>query len=268
MTQPRFSVVIPCYNEEDYIGDTLASLHHQDYEGSFEIIVVDNNSTDNSVKIAEQYGVRIIRERRAGVCWARQAGTKAARGEIIVSTDADTVFAPRWLANLDTMFDHHKDYIAVAGPCIYRSGPFWGRAYPILLFRAVEAYFKLTGHPFYVTATNLAFKKSFWEGYDVNAPQGGDELSLLRQLRKKGRVAFLRTNPVYTSARRLKRGLLYNIFVTLLYYYICGYYIDRIFRRTVIGPAPAYRFKNDEENQSEKLRVRSTLSLFSNKLND
>lgn len=266
--RPRFSVVIPCYNEENYIGDTLLSLQSQDYNGEFEVIVVDNNSTDASAKIAKHYGATVIREKRPGVCWARQTGTEAAIGEIVISTDADTIFTPNWLAKLDCTFNHSNNFVAVAGPCIYRSGPFWGKAYPIILFSAVHGYAKLTGHPFYVTATNLAFKKSYFDGYDVHSPQGGDELSMLRQLKKKGKVGFQYGNPVYTSARRLKRGLFYNIFVTLFYYYICGYYLDRIFKRTIIGSAPAYRFDLEEESIGVKPKLRSTLSLFSNKIND
>ncbi|MFI5270543.1 MAG: glycosyltransferase family 2 protein [Candidatus Saccharimonadales bacterium] len=264
--RPRFSVVIPCYNEENYIGDTLSSLKSQDFEGEFEIIVVDNNSTDSSAKIAEEYGVKIVKEIRPGVCWAREAGTKVASGEIVISTDADTIFNPNWLSKLDCMFNRSSNYVAVAGPCVYRSGPFWGKAYPIILFKAAHGYSKLTGHPFYVTATNLAFRKSIWDGYDVHSPQGGDELSMLRQFKKKGKVGFQYSNPVFTSARRLKRGLLYNIFVTLFYYYICGYYIDRVFKRTIIGSAPAYRFNVEEETIGPKPRLRTTLNLFFNKI--
>jgi glycosyltransferase involved in cell wall biosynthesis len=268
LPQPRFSVVIPCYNEENYLGDTLDSLKQQVFDGTFEIIVVDNKCSDSSIKIAKMYGARIVSEKRPGVCWARQAGTEAARGEIVVSTDADTVFTPCWLAKLDKTFMRNDSYVAVCGPCIYRSGPFWGKAYPKILFSAVAGYSKLFGHPFYITATNIAFKKSYWKGYDVNTPQGGDELSLLRQMKKQGKVAFVINNPVYTSARRLKRGLLYNLFVTLFYYYICGYYIDRIFKRTVIGPAPAYRFAIDEETSTKNLPLRNRVSMAGSKAND
>jgi hypothetical protein len=265
--QPRFSVVIPCYNEENYIGDTLTSLQRQVFDGTFEIIVVDNNCTDHSAQIAEAHGARIVSEQRPGVCWARQTGTAAAHGEIVISTDADTIFSPCWLQKIDAKFKHHKNDVAVAGPCLYRSGPWWGKVYPKILFRAAQGYAKLFGHPFYITATNIAFRKSYWHGYDVNAPQGGDELSLLRQLRKQGKVAFVMSNPVYTSARRLNRGLLYSIFVTLFYYYLCGYYIDRIFKRTIIGPAPAFRFKSDDETVDASLPLQRPV-LISNKLHD
>lgn len=266
--RPRFSVVIPCYNEESYIKDTLTSLQQQMFDGTFEIIVVDNNCSDNSRKIAKQYGVRLITEKKPGVCWARQAGTKAARGEIVISTDADTIFAPHWLQKIDAVFERNKKYVAVAGPCLYRNGPYWGKAYTRFLFSAVHGYSKFFGHPFYVTATNIAFRKSCWKGYDVYSPQGGDELSLLHQLKKQGKVAFTKNNPVYTSPRRLKRGLLYNIFVTLFFYYLCGYYIDRIFKRTIIGSAPAYRFNNDEETRNEKFRPRKVINPFAGKIND
>lgn len=262
---PRFSIVIPCYNEESYIGDTLKSLQDQTFDDNFEIIVVDNNSTDRSAAIARQHGARVILEVKSGVCWARQAGTEAASGEIIISSDADTIFAPDWLQKIDATFKRNKKYVAVAGPCIYRSGPYWGKVYPKILFGAVNSYTLFFGHPFYATATNIAFKKSVWSGYDVHSPQGGDELGLLHQLKKQGRIAFANDNPVYTSARRLKRGLFYNIFVTFFYYYLMGYYVDRIFKRTVIGSAPAYRFNNDEETSGMKNRLKNIVNSISNK---
>lgn len=264
-SSPRFSVVIPCYNEESYIGDTLTSLQQQTFDGSFEIIVVDNNSTDGSAKIARQYGARVITETHPGVCWARQAGTEVATGEIVISSDADTIYAPDWLQKIDANFKRNNKYVAVAGPCIYRSGPYWGKIYPQILFGSTNAYAKVFGHPFYATATNIAFKKSFWHGYDVHSPQGGDELGLLHQLKRQGRVAFAYDNPVYTSARRLKRGLFYNIFVTFFFYYLLGYYLDRIFKRTLIGSAPAYRFSNDEETGGMKNRLKHMVSSLSNK---
>jgi len=86
----RFSVVVPAYNEAAYLGRALDSLQHQDYGGTYEIIVVDNNSTDSTADIAARHGVRVVREPQQGVCAARQRGADCARGEIIISTDADS----------------------------------------------------------------------------------------------------------------------------------------------------------------------------------
>jgi glycosyltransferase involved in cell wall biosynthesis len=239
--RPKFSIVIPCLNEARYLTDTVRSLQAQTFTGAYEIVVVDNNSTDETAEIARAMGVRVVFEQHPGVCWARQRGSLAAAGEIIVSADADTTYAPDWLATIDRAFREDDRVVAVAGPCRYVGGPRWGRAYARMLFATVNFVNRWTGRPFYVTATNIAFRKDQWSGYDVHLTQGGDELALLRQLRRRGRVRYVHTNPTFTSSRRLTRGPLYGLFVTLLVYYLLAYLLNRWFNRRVIGSAPAYR---------------------------
>lgn len=123
--QPRFSVVIPAFNEEDYLGATIESLLQQDYTGSFEIVVVDNNSTDTTAVLANSYGVKVVQEKHPGVCWARQRGTEVASGEIVISTDADTTFSKNWLSTIDKGFEQ-DGVVAVAGPCKFVDPPYWG----------------------------------------------------------------------------------------------------------------------------------------------
>ncbi len=238
---PHFSVVIPAFNEALYIAKTLQSLHEQDYDGDFEIIVVDNNSTDNTREVAEGLGAKVIFEPEPGVCFARQAGTKAATGDIVVSTDADTYFSRDWISRIDKDFKKDERIVAVTGPCHYKGGPIWATIYPFALFGLVSLRYKLTGKTVYASATNIAFKKSAWHGYNTLLTQGGDELDLLRNLRKEGRVVFNNGNPTFTSARRLARGFIYNLFVTFLYYYILEYYLNRIFKRRILGRAPIFR---------------------------
>jgi glycosyltransferase involved in cell wall biosynthesis len=257
----RFSIVIPCYNEADFISAALSSLNAQDTTEKYEIIVVDNNCTDETVAIAKRYGARIVTEKRAGVCLARQAGTYSAKGEIIVSTDADTTFSPNWLSTVDNGFRINKQLVAIGGPCRYSDGPWWGRLYAYFLFAGVYIYYLLIGHPFYITATNIAFKKSAWSGYDLTSMQGGDELDLLHRLREKGKVRFIYSNPTYTSGRRLTRGLTYNLFVTFLFYYLGAYYINKIFKRTIIGSAPAFR-KNSSVGVFPRLNFSFASFLF------
>ena len=240
-TKPRFSVVIPAFNEATYIADTLDSLKHQDFDGEVEIIVVDNNSSDQTAAVARGLGAKVVKEKNPGVCWARQKGTELATGEIIVSTDADTFFDPNWLSQIDNQFIKNPKVIAVAGPCRYMNGPLWAEVYPHLLFSPFSLIYKLTGKTYYASATNLAFYKGNWSGYDTALTQGGDELDILRRLRKEGRVAFDNKNPTYTSARRQVRGFLYNFFITFWIYYILEYNLARIFKRPVLGSAPHFR---------------------------
>jgi glycosyltransferase involved in cell wall biosynthesis len=256
---PRFSIVIPCYNEARYIADTVNSLRGQAWAGSYEIIVVDNNCTDDTAEIARELGARVVREDHPGVCWARQTGTEVSTGEIVISADADTTYAPDWLTKIDQSFGADERIVAVTGPCRYVGRPLWGRVYARVLFGGVSLVYRMTGRIVYVTATNIAFQKKHWPGYDVNLTQGGDELNLLRDLSARGRVVYDHTNPTYTSSRRLTRGVLYSFFVTLLVYYLLAYLLNRLFKRPVIGTAPAYR--NDRSPLSRRLQTASLVVL-------
>ena len=234
-------MVVPAYNEAAEIGACLRSLAVQDYDGDYEVIVVDNNSDDDTAAIARALGATVVAELRAGVCWARQRGTEAARGEIVVSTDADTTFDRQWLTRVDATFEATPGSVAVAGPCRFTDGPWWATTYTTMLFGMVNLIYRLTGRVLYVTATNIAFRKDAWTGYDTQLTQGGDELDLLRRLRERGRVCFELGNTTHTSARRLHRGLVYNVFVTVAFYYFLGYVLNRLCRRRVLGTAPHIR---------------------------
>jgi glycosyltransferase involved in cell wall biosynthesis len=239
--QMRFSVIVPAYNEAAYLGQALDSLLHQDYDGTYEVIVVDNNSRDDTAAIAARYGVRVVQEPEQGVCAARQRGADCARGEIIISTDADTTQPRNWLRTIDARFAESAEVVAVAGPCRYMNPSWWAKAYPTLLFGLVAAIYALTGFVFYVSATNFAIRRTAFPGYDLKLTQGGDELDLLRRLRRRGEVTWERQNVVTTSARRLQRGLLYNFFVTFLVYYVLAYWLNRLSQRQTFGMAPAFR---------------------------
>lgn len=249
----RFSVVIPCYNEGGYIADTINSLAAQSFSGGYEIIVVDNNCTDDTAEMARGLGARVVAEARAGVCNARQKGTQISRGDIVISADADTAYPTNWLENIDKSFRIDDRVVAVAGPCRYKDGPLWGRVYGRLLFGVLNMMYRLTGRIYYVTATNLAFRRDRWPGYDVGLTQGGDELDLLRKLRRRGIVIYDHSNPVWTSPRRLTRGLLYNLFITLVVYYVLAYLVNRFFGRRIIGSAPPYR--TDSRDSSRRIRA-------------
>jgi glycosyltransferase involved in cell wall biosynthesis len=239
--QMRFSIIVPAYNEAAYLGCALDSLLHQDYNGRYEVIVVDNNSTDGTAAIAARYGVPVVKEPQQGVCAARQRGVDCARGEIIISTDADTTQPSDWLRTIDARFSESEGVVAVAGPCRYQDPSWWAKAYPLLLFGLVAKVYALTGFVFYVSATNIAVLRTAFPGYDLRLTQGGDELDLVRRLRRQGQVSWERHNVVTTSARRLQRGLLYNIFVTFLVYYLLAYWCNRLTQRQAFGMAPAFR---------------------------
>ena len=239
----RLSVVIPAYNEAGYLEATLDSLAAQQVPGGVEVIVVDNASTDATAAVAERHGARVLHEPRRGVCAARQSGTLAARGEIVVSTDADTRFPPGWLARIDARFSQSRavGVVAVAGPCRYADPPWWARIFPPLYFAAIGAGYRLTGRVGYITATNVAFRRDQFPGYDVSLTQGGDEVDFLRRLRRRGHVTWDGANPVLTSSRRMDQGLAHTLLVSYGYHYALNLVLHRITARPVLGPAPAIR---------------------------
>jgi glycosyltransferase involved in cell wall biosynthesis len=237
----RFSVVVPAFNEEAVLAACLDSLAAQAYAGVIEVIVVDNASTDGTAALAREQGARVVHEPQPGICWARQRGLASATGEIVVTTDADTTVPTDWLQRIDDQFRNRPDAVAVAGPCVYVGGPWWSSIWARLVFALVATVAAVTGRVVYVTATNLAFYRASFGGYDTRLTQGGDELDVLRRLRQQGAVVFARSNVTFTSARRLTRGLLYSLVVSLCFDYLLGYFLNRVMRRPVVRTAPAFR---------------------------
>lgn len=232
---PRITVVIPAFNEERFIGACLASLQRQDYAGDHDVIVVDNNCTDRTAAIARSFGATVITETTPGVCHARQAGTENATGDIIVSTDADTVFPTDWLSRIAASFEQHPDAVAIGGSCEYRDAPKWASLYATMLFGTNAFIFKKTGRVGYLSACNTAFRRDTWPGYNTALTQGGDEIDFLARLKKNGPVAFERTTTVLTSGRRLRKGFLYNVVVTIFLHYLVEYVFGRLTGKRLFG---------------------------------
>lgn len=91
------SIIIPAYNEENYLRSSLESIRKQTVKPD-EVIVVDNNSTDGTIKIARSFPfVTVVTEKKQGVVHARNKGFNAAKGNIIGRIDADTVLERDWV---------------------------------------------------------------------------------------------------------------------------------------------------------------------------
>jgi len=98
--QPDISVVIPAWNEADNIFRTLSALSANQTAFKVEIVVINNNSTDNTQQVLDQLGVRSYLESTQGTPHARQLGLEKARGKYHLCADSDTFYPPKWM---DTM---------------------------------------------------------------------------------------------------------------------------------------------------------------------
>ena len=116
MGQPQVSVVIPVWNGERYLKEAIESILAQDF-GDFELIIVDDGSTDESVKIADSFvddpRVSIRRQANAGVVAARNAGLLNARAEFVAFLDADDVAIPSRLSKQFTYLQGNPEVAAV-----------------------------------------------------------------------------------------------------------------------------------------------------------
>ena len=91
---PFISVIVPVFNGAQFLPICLNELLASDYE-DFELIVVDDASNDRSVEVANEFGVKVVRlPHRSGAAAARNAGSKAARGDIFLFVDADVQVRP------------------------------------------------------------------------------------------------------------------------------------------------------------------------------
>lgn len=210
----KVSVVIPVYNEEKYLGACLDSLMKQ-VEPADEIIVVNNNSTDDTVKIAKQYPVRILKEKKQGMTPARNKGFNEAQYEIIARTDADTVLPRNWIRRIKRSFADDK-LVALSGPAEFYDLPefihnsHWQtKAAWVKLIKSYNTIVRQILKHDCLYGPNCAFRKDAWMQIKnticLDDKQVHEDLDLAIHLAPLGKVKFYNNLLVSTSVRRWKR---------------------------------------------------------------
>jgi glycosyltransferase involved in cell wall biosynthesis len=111
---PMVSVIVCCYNAAETLDECLRSLNQLAYP-VFEVIVVDDGSTDGTHQIAEKHKVQCIRVPNGGLSKARNLGIEAAKGEVVAFIDSDAYADPDWLYYMVTALEEHGAS-AVGGP--------------------------------------------------------------------------------------------------------------------------------------------------------
>jgi glycosyltransferase involved in cell wall biosynthesis len=109
LKNPELSIIIPTINEENYLPYLLESIKIQTYK-DFEIIVVDGNSKDNTVKIAKKFNCKVFKEpknQRTHPSKARNIGSKFSKGNLILYLDADVILP--YKNSLDKMINEFKN---------------------------------------------------------------------------------------------------------------------------------------------------------------
>lgn len=193
------SFIVPAYNEELLIGRTLAALHRAARETgeAYEIIVVDDGSTDATAEVAVEHGARVVRVQHRQIASTRNAGARAAAGDILMFVDADTIVTS---ATLGAALAALRAGAVAGGASLRLDGriPWHGRVL-LVVVRAGMRLGRLAAGC-YVFCTREAFEAA--GGFDERL-FASEEIALSRALARHGRVVILRET-VLSSGRKLR----------------------------------------------------------------
>lgn len=205
MKKPLFSVIIPAYNEEKYIKPCISSIVNLNYpKSSFEVIVVNNNSTDNTENIVKRNfpKIKVVKEEEQGVVFARIRGIKEAKGKIIAFTDADTIVPKDWLKKIAAAYKSNPKIVAVGGPSNFRPKNLITKIGQYLT-NSTSVYFN------YALGHNLSCQKNAYLIVGGFSPKINlcEDFYIAKKLKEVGKFEFLSDNPVFPSDRRFNTDL-------------------------------------------------------------
>ncbi len=206
----RISIVIPVYNEASQLGDCLRAIARQ-HTAPYEVIVVDNNSTDSTALVAESFDfVTLLSESKQGVLHARTTGFSAVQGDIIARIDADSILPRDWTDKVASVFED-QSIDAASGLALYYN------VAHAPLFNAIDLFFRrrlerqMAGNV-YLWGANMAMRRHAWEQVKSGLCQTGgihEDFDIAIHLQKAGgRVVFSDRMQAQVSSRRIDVGYL------------------------------------------------------------
>lgn len=203
----HLSIIIPAFNEEHLIETCLQSISTSlaaNYKVGFssEIIVVDNNSTDDTAHLARQAGARVVFEPINQIGRARNAGAAVAAGDWLLFVDADSILNPGLLSEILQLIEEGRS--VGCGSTIRMEGLPWWADWGVKLWTVTSVTFHWAAGALVVCRSD-AFREVGGFNQELYA---ADEITLSRQLRQWGRrrgleFVILTKCPLETSARKV-----------------------------------------------------------------
>jgi len=208
------SIIIPAHNEEKYIGPCLNSIKNLKSKESFEVIVVNNASTDKTKEVVGNLlpTARIIDELKKGLTKAYNRGAQEAKGDILAFVDADMILPAGHLDRIAKEFAKDSKLVLLSGPYRYKDGGFFCDLITRLSYLLIAMPAELIFARFLNIGTSMASGNSAVRKWAFEKAGGfneklfyGLETEFAARLKKIGKVRFKYHLATESSTRRLKK---------------------------------------------------------------
>lgn len=242
------SIIVPAYNAEKTIKGCLDALLNQDYNGNYEIIMIDDGSTDSTADIISGYkGVRLIKQSNAGPAAARNKGASEAKGESILFTDSDCVPERDWIRMMIEPFEQDKSVIGVKGAYRTRQREIAAR---FVQFEYEDKYDKMKRDETidFIDTYSAAFRRDIFlkmGGYDTSFPVAcAEDVDLSYRMSAGGYKMVFNPN-----------AIVYHIHPNTLTGYLKKKYKFAFWRVLAVKRNPQKMVKDSHTPQSTKLEL-------------
>lgn len=200
------SVLVACRNEELNILSLLSDLAAQDYNhDKFEVIIIDDNSSDSTLNIATGYGgfrnLKVIKNSGVGKKSAIKTGIDICIGELVITTDADCRPGRNWIKTIVSYYSENKPDMIIGPVALKGSRGFFQRFQELefLSLQGVTAGTASVGNPVMCNGANLAFKREAYKNHSLDLHEekvSGDDIFLLHSLKKNknSKIMWLESN--------------------------------------------------------------------------
>lgn len=211
----KFSVVLPLYNKEKYIGRAINSVLMQTHS-DFELVVVDDGSTDRSRDVVAAFRdkrIRMITQANAGVSSARNAGIRASGNEYIAFLDADDAWKPKFLSSMKQLIEAFPlagayscafESIEIDGTTKYHFAP--GNEFTVADYAVIDDYFRSAMEAYLITSSSVVVPKRVMNDVGVFniAYRKGEDIDLWQRIALRYPVAYV--NKVHSTVYANSEG--------------------------------------------------------------
>lgn len=192
MAEIKFSVIIPLYNKENSIFSTIQSVLDQTYT-DFELIVVNDGSTDNSLNVVEQFSdkrLRVLDKKNGGVSSARNFGIQSAMNPWIALLDGDDLWLPEFLEKACSMIKTYPEAGILSVEWNYEDGSY---KFPYKTEGYIRNYFEICLKGSVLSSSSIVLNSNCFDtvGYFNERLTNGEDIEMWSRLSRKFKIAFL-----------------------------------------------------------------------------